>query len=77
MNEYQHLTLSRPDLIDAYSGTGTSTSIAANRLSYFFDFRGPSMSVDTACSSSLVAVHLACQSLRDGESTSRSPVAST
>ena len=68
-NEYQHLTLSRPDLIDAYSGTGTSMSIASNRLSYFFDFRGPSMSVDTACSSSLVAIHLACRSLRDGEST--------
>jgi acyl transferase domain-containing protein/acyl-CoA synthetase (AMP-forming)/AMP-acid ligase II len=68
-NEYQHLTLSRPELIDAYSGTGTSMSIAANRLSYIFDFRGPSMSVDTACSSSLVAVHMACRSLRDGEST--------
>jgi acyl transferase domain-containing protein/acyl-CoA synthetase (AMP-forming)/AMP-acid ligase II/acyl carrier protein len=68
-NEYLHLTLSRPDLIDPYSGTGTSPSIAANRLSYFFDLRGPSMSVDTACSSSLVAIHLACRSLRDGEST--------
>jgi acyl transferase domain-containing protein/acyl-CoA synthetase (AMP-forming)/AMP-acid ligase II len=68
-NEYQHLTLSRPDLIDAYSGTGTSMSIAANRLSYMFDLRGPSMSVDTACSSSLVAIHTACRSLRDGEST--------
>ncbi len=67
--EYQHLTLSRPDLIDPYSGTGTSMSIAANRLSYIFDLRGPSMSVDTACSSSLVAVHMACRSLRDGEST--------
>lgn len=68
-NEYQHLTLTRPELIDAYSGTGTSVSIAANRLSYILDFRGPSMSVDTACSSSLVAVHMACRSLRDGEST--------
>jgi acyl transferase domain-containing protein/acyl-CoA synthetase (AMP-forming)/AMP-acid ligase II len=68
-NEYQHLTLSRPELIDAYSGTGTSMSIVANRLSYIFDFRGPSMSVDTACSSSLVAIHMACRSLRDGEST--------
>lgn len=54
--------------INAYLGTGNAFSIAANRLSYFFDFRGPSLAVDTACSSSLVAVHLACQSLRSGES---------
>ncbi|MGF1937067.1 MAG: beta-ketoacyl synthase N-terminal-like domain-containing protein [Nostoc sp. ChiQUE02] len=53
--------------IDAYAGTGNAHSIAANRLSYFFDFIGPSLAVDTACSSSLVAAHLACQSLRSGE----------
>lgn len=53
--------------LDAYSGTGNAHSIAANRLSYTLDLRGPSISVDTACSSSLVAVHLACQSLRNGE----------
>ncbi|MFQ4144539.1 type I polyketide synthase [Chlorogloeopsis sp. ULAP02] len=53
---------------NAYIGTGNALSIAANRISYLFDFRGPSMAVDTACSSSLVAVHLACQSLHCGES---------
>src|ERR1700704_4761750 len=46
---------------------GNATSIAANRLSYVFDLRGPSMTIDTACSSSLVAFHQACQSIRAEE----------
>jgi acyl transferase domain-containing protein/NADPH:quinone reductase-like Zn-dependent oxidoreductase/acyl carrier protein len=50
-------------LIDAYTNTGGSLSIAANRISYCFDLRGPSVAVDTACSSALVAVHLACKSI--------------
>jgi myxalamid-type polyketide synthase MxaB len=51
--------------IDAYCGTGNALSIAANRISYIFDFHGPSLSVDTACSSALVALHYAVQSLRN------------
>ena len=51
--------------IDVYSNTGGSLSIAANRISYCFDLRGPSAAVDTACSSALVAVHLACRSIWD------------
>lgn len=54
--------------IAAYGATGTCLSIAANRLSYILNLRGPSVAVDTACSSSLVSLHLACESLRRGES---------
>ena len=53
---------------EPYATTGTGNCIAANRLSYAFDFKAPSLAVDTACSSSLVAVHLACQSIWTGES---------
>jgi acyl transferase domain-containing protein/acyl carrier protein len=68
-NDYGRNQLGDLRNIDAYAGTGNALSIAANRISYVFDFRGPSIAVDTACSSSLVAVHLACSSLRNGEST--------
>jgi acyl transferase domain-containing protein/acyl carrier protein len=68
-NDYGRLQWNDFDRIDAYAGTGNALSIAANRISYLLDFRGPSLAIDTACSSSLVAVHLACCSLRSGEST--------
>lgn len=67
-NDYGRIQFNHPDQIDAYAGTGNALSIAANRISYVFDFRGPSIAIDTACSSSLVAVHQACSSLRNGES---------
>jgi len=51
----------------SHSMTGNTLSIAANRLSYVFDLRGPSLAVDTACSSSLVALHHACRALQTGE----------
>ncbi|KAL8400946.1 hypothetical protein RB594_001102 [Gaeumannomyces avenae] len=51
-----------------YGATGTARSIMSNRISYFFDWHGPSMTIDTACSSSLVAVHQAIQTLHSGES---------
>ncbi|WP_129674296.1 type I polyketide synthase [Candidatus Chloroploca sp. Khr17] len=56
-----------PAQIDAYLSTGNAHSVASGRISYVLGLQGPSLSIDTACSSSLVAVHLAIQSLRNGE----------
>ena len=66
--DYHRLLYRDFSSIGPYSGTGTTLCIAANRLSYLLDLRGPSMAIDTACSSALATVHLACQSLRSGES---------
>ncbi|GAA3036113.1 hypothetical protein GCM10020000_12110 [Streptomyces olivoverticillatus] len=52
---------------DVYFPTGTAYSIIANRVSYFFDFQGPSITNDTACSSSLVSVYEAVTALQNGE----------
>jgi acyl transferase domain-containing protein len=54
--------------VDAHAATGGALSIAAGRISYCLNLRGPSLVVDTACSSSLVATHLACQSIWTRES---------
>ncbi len=65
--DYSYLAMSDPTVAHPYAITGTASSIVANRVSYFFDFHGPSIAVDTACSSSLVATHQAVQALRSGE----------
>ncbi|WP_328347391.1 beta-ketoacyl synthase N-terminal-like domain-containing protein [Streptomyces violaceus] len=66
--EYGQLTGADPGAVDPWAPAGGALSVAAGRLAYVLDARGPSMAVDTACSSSLVAVHHACVSLRTGES---------
>ncbi|MDA0266670.1 MAG: type I polyketide synthase, partial [Cyanobacteria bacterium] len=68
-NDYGQWLLAGPEAVGTYTTTGLASTMAANRLSYLLNLRGPSLAIDTACSSSLVAVHLACQSLRSGEST--------
>ena len=67
-SDYSRMVWSNTSDIDVYYATGTAYSVAAGRLSYLLGLRGPSITLDTACSGSLVAVHLACQSLRSGES---------
>src|SRR6476661_666374 len=57
-----------PSLMDIYFAAGNARSVLSGRLSYALGLEGPSVVIDTACSTSLVAVHLACQSLRSGES---------
>ncbi|RFN43250.1 putative polyketide synthase [Fusarium flagelliforme] len=66
-NDYEQVCLRDPDWQPQYAATGNGIAIMANRISYFFNLHGPSMTIDTGCSGSLVSVHLAAQSLRTGE----------
>ena len=63
----RHFLGDRVERIDAWSGTGTLSSVASGRIAYLLGLTGPALSVHTACSSSLVAIHLAVQALRAGQ----------
>ena len=63
MSDYSELLGKDPQTGSTYQATGTASSILANRISYFFNLKGPSLAIDTACSSSMTALHLACQGL--------------
>ncbi|MDP1590064.1 MAG: type I polyketide synthase, partial [Prosthecobacter sp.] len=67
-NDYQGLQHTPTDRagISAHTPTGTAHSIAANRISYCLNLRGPSVALDTACSSALTAVHAACEHILSG-----------
>ncbi|KAL3448148.1 hypothetical protein BJX65DRAFT_317699 [Aspergillus insuetus] len=66
-DDYRLMTMRDHKSLPRYAATGSSISILANRVSWFYNLRGPSLQVDTACSSSLVALDLACQGLTMGE----------
>lgn len=68
-SDYAGMMLKGVEDRNIYTATGTSYSIAANRLSYFFDLRGPSVSIDTACSSSLTAFSQAVDAVKSGDCT--------
>ncbi|KAF6827007.1 Lovastatin diketide synthase LovF 12 [Colletotrichum musicola] len=67
-HDYETIALKDTQHLPKYHLTGNAPSIEANRISYLFDLRGPSVSLNTACSGGLVALHQACQSLGAGES---------
>lgn len=66
--DYEAMLLRDLDEVPTYFAVGTSRAVLSNRISYFFDWHGASVTTDTACSSSLVAVHSAIQTLRAGDS---------
>jgi len=71
-DDYQQIIRSSTDetyFEDAFSSLGIERSVAAGRIAYLLDFRGPVLQLDTACSSSLLSVHLACKSLLQEECT--------
>lgn len=68
LSHYSLLCLRDPQTAPRLQYIGCLDALLANRISYFFDLHGPSVTVDTACSSGGSAIHLACQSLRQGES---------
>lgn len=65
-NDYANVAQSDPRNVDVHTNSGSTLSIASNRISYLLDFKGPAVSVDTACSSALVAINLACESVWSG-----------
>ncbi|KAI4865013.1 putative polyketide synthase [Hypoxylon rubiginosum] len=65
--DFQFMTMKEPDFRHAYTATGVDTGLLANRVSYVFDLKGPSLTVNTACSSTLYALDLACQAISTGE----------
>ncbi|KAK5988136.1 Highly reducing polyketide synthase azaB [Cladobotryum mycophilum] len=66
-HDYNDVLMMDVENLPRYAATGNGPTMIANRISHFFDLRGPSISVDTACSTAMASLHLACQSLRSGD----------
>ncbi len=68
-DDYKMMMIRDLEALPKYAATGGAMTLLANRLSWFFKLGGPSVNLDTACSSSMIALDIACQGLRNGEST--------
>ncbi|MEM7012509.1 MAG: polyketide synthase, partial [Verrucomicrobiota bacterium] len=66
-NDYAQVQMTSPDDVDVHTNSGSTLSIASNRIAYLLDFKGPALSVDTACSSALVAINVGCKDMWNGE----------
>ncbi|KAL5355845.1 hypothetical protein BJX96DRAFT_185048 [Aspergillus floccosus] len=67
--DYEKILFRDPESLPFYLVTGNGEAMHSNRLSYFFDLHGPSVTLDTGCSGSMVALQNACDSIRSGECT--------
>lgn len=67
-SDYNDLMVRDPGIMPKYRATGVGVSLFSNRISHWFDLRGPSVTVDTACSASMNALHMASKCLRHGDS---------
>lgn len=66
--DYAHLVAKDPERMPKYTAIGTAATMLSNRISWFFNLKGNSVTLDSACSSSLVALDSACQGLWNGNS---------
>ncbi|KAH8696648.1 hypothetical protein BGW36DRAFT_428643 [Talaromyces proteolyticus] len=71
-NDYKKIVSRDLHIMPQYAMTGCSSSMLSNRVSWFFNLRGPSVTTDTACSSSITALHLACETIRSDSNKTRS-----
>ena len=67
-SDYGDLIAHDPGMFPTYRATGLGVSLFSNRISHWFDLKGPSITMDTACSASMIALYMACECLRKGDS---------
>ena len=66
-DDYKNMMARDLETLPKYAVTGSSMTMLANRLSWFYNLTGPSVNLDSACSSSLIALDVACQGIRNGD----------